>query len=135
VLQAALGRRDAVTVFGADYPTRDGTCVRDYVHVSDLAGAHVQALDAMARGFSGALNLGSESGFTVREVIDATARVTGRGVRATQGERRAGDPPALVASSARAKEVLGWVPSQSSLDAIIGSALQWSRSHPEGYRA
>lgn len=135
VLQAALGRRDAVTVFGTDYPTRDGTCVRDYVHVSDLADAHVRALDAMARGFSGSLNLGSESGFTVREVIDATARVTGRSVRATEGGRRPGDPPGLVASSARAKEILGWSPSQSSLDTIIGSALEWSRLHPDGYQA
>jgi UDP-glucose 4-epimerase len=135
VLQAALGRRDSVTVFGADYPTRDGTCVRDYVHVSDLADAHVQALDAMARGFSGPVNLGSESGFTVREVIDATARVTNREVRAAHGERRPGDPPALVASSARAREVLGWSPSRSSLDTIIDSALEWTRAHPDGYRA
>ncbi|HEX6791928.1 MAG TPA: UDP-glucose 4-epimerase GalE [Candidatus Krumholzibacteria bacterium] len=135
VLDAALGRRDSVTVFGDDYPTRDGTCVRDYVHVSDLAAAHVLALDAMGRGFSGALNLGSENGFTVREVIAATERVTGRPVRAGNGARRPGDPPALVASSARAHEVLGWTQGQSDLDAIIASALAWRMRHPEGYQA
>lgn len=135
VLDAALGRRESVTVFGDDYPTRDGTCVRDYVHVSDLADAHVLALDAMARGFSGSLNLGSESGFTVREVIDATARVTGKGVRVVGGARRAGDPHSLVASSARAKEILGWSPARSALDAIVESALAWRLQHPDGYRA
>ena len=135
VLGAALGRRDAVTVFGDDYPTRDGTCVRDYVHVSDLADAHVLALDAMARGFSGVLNLGSEHGFTVREVIDATERVSGRKVRVENGPRRAGDPPGLVASSRRAVDVLGWSPSHKSLDGIIASALAWHERHPDGYAA
>jgi len=135
VLQAALGHRASVTVFGDDYPTRDGTCVRDYIHVSDLAVAHVLALDATARGFSGSLNLGSEHGFTVREVIDATRRVTGRDVRVENGARRPGDPPALVASSQRAREVLGWSPQTSALDAIIGSALAWHSRHPDGYRA
>ena len=135
VLQAALGRRESVTVFGDDYPTRDGTCVRDYIHVSDLAVAHVLALDAMEKGFSGSLNLGSEHGFTVREVIDATQRVTGRPVRVANGSRRAGDPPALVASSRRAREVLGWSAQSSGLDAIIASALAWHLQNPEGYRA
>ena len=135
VLDAALGRRESVSIFGDDYPTRDGTCVRDYVHVSDLAAAHVLALDAMARGFSGSLNLGSESGFTVREVVAATERVTGRPVRAENAPRRPGDPPALVASSARAHDVLGWTQGQSDLDSIIASALAWRMRHPEGYRA
>jgi UDP-glucose 4-epimerase len=135
VLDAALGARASVTMFGDDYPTRDGTCVRDYVHVSDLASAHVLALDAMTRGFSGALNLGSEHGFTVREVIDATRRVTGRSVRVEAGARRAGDPPALVASSQRAGEVLGWLARRSSLDDIIASALAWRERHPRGYGA
>ena len=124
-----------MTVFGDDYPTRDGTCVRDYVHVSDLAQAHVLALDAMSRGFSGALNLGSEQGFTVREVIDATERVTQRTVRVHKGARRAGDPPALIASSDRAREVLGWSPAQSGLDVILSSALAWRSRHPNGYAA
>jgi UDP-glucose 4-epimerase len=133
VLDAALGRRESVTVFGDDYPTRDGTCVRDYVHVSDLASAHVLALEAMARGFSGALNLGSESGFTVREVIDATTRVTRSSARVENGARRAGDPPALVASSAKAREILGWSPGKSDLETIVASALAWRECHPSGY--
>lgn len=135
VLDAALERRESVTVFGDDYPTRDGTCVRDYVHVSDLAEAHVLALDAMASGFSGALNLGSEHGFTVREVIEATERVTERAVPVKKGERRPGDPPALIASSDRARDVLGWSPAQSSLDAILSSAFAWRSRHPGGYGA
>jgi UDP-glucose 4-epimerase len=135
VLEAALGLRERVTVFGSDYPTRDGTCVRDYIHVSDLADAHVRALGAMATGFSGALNLGSESGFTVREVIAATERVTGRRVAVIDGPRRPGDPPALVASSRRAETTLGWRRRQSALEEIIGSAFEWRRAHPRGYRA
>ncbi|HET6349011.1 MAG TPA: UDP-glucose 4-epimerase GalE [Candidatus Krumholzibacteria bacterium] len=135
VLEAALGRREAVTVFGDDYPTRDGTCVRDYVHVSDLARAHVLALDAMAGGFSGSLNLGSQTGFTVREVIEATRRVTGRDVKTVAGERRPGDPPSLVASSQRAGQVLGWTATHSDLDTIIGSALAWHEKYPRGYHA
>jgi UDP-glucose 4-epimerase len=133
VLEAALGRRASITVYGDDYPTRDGTCVRDYVHVSDLADAHVRALDAMTRGFSGAVNLGSEHGFSVREVIDATARVTGRPVPREGGPRRAGDPPALVASSQLARNVLGWSPAHSRLDDIILSARDWHERHPDGY--
>jgi UDP-glucose 4-epimerase len=135
VLGAALGRRESVSVFGDDYPTRDGTCVRDYVHVSDLALAHVLALDAMERGFSGALNLGSEHGFTVREVVDATRRITGRPVVHELAPRRAGDPPSLVASSRRAREVLQWAPERSTLDDIIASALAWHERHPLGYEA
>jgi UDP-glucose 4-epimerase len=135
VLDAALGRRASVTVFGDDYPTRDGTCVRDYVHVSDLALAHVLALDAMQRGFSGALNLGSEHGFSVREVIEATRRLTGRNLVQENGARRAGDPPSLVASSQRARETLKWSPERSNLDDIIASALAWHERNPQGYRA
>ncbi len=133
VLDAALGTRASVTVFGGDYPTRDGTCLRDYVHVVDLADAHVRALDALARGFGGALNLGSESGFTVLEVIHETERVTGRPVRREVGPRRPGDPPALVASSRLAREVLGWTPRASALESIIASALEWRLAHPRGY--
>jgi UDP-glucose 4-epimerase len=135
ILEAALGRRASVTVFGDDYPTRDGTCVRDYVHVADLALAHVLALEAMERGFSGALNLGSEHGFSVREVIDATGRITGCNVVQENGARRAGDPPSLVASSERAREVLKWSPGHSGLDDIIASALAWHQRHPDGYGA
>ena len=133
VLDAAAGVRPDVTVFGSDYPTRDGTCLRDYIHVVDLADAHVRALDAMQNGFSGALNLGSETGFTVLEVIGACERVTGRSVKRTPGPRRAGDPPALVASSRRAAEVLGWQRRASALDEIIRSAHAWRMRHPGGY--
>lgn len=133
ILEAAAGKRERVTIFGDDYATRDGTCLRDYIHVSDLADAHVRALDAMGRGFSGALNLGSETGFTVREVIEAAARVTGRAIPSRVGARRAGDPPALVASSKRARDVLEWAPRSSALDSIIESAWTWLNAHPGGY--
>lgn len=133
VLDAALGTRISVTVFGDDYETRDGTCLRDYIHVADLADAHVRALDAMANGFSGSLNLGSETGFTVLEVIRAVERVTGRTVRYEVGRRRAGDPPALVASSQHAARVLQWTPSSSDLDEIVRSAHAWRSAHPRGY--
>ena len=133
VLDAALGRRDSITVFGNDYDTRDGTCLRDYIHVSDLADAHVLALDAMARGFSGALNLGSEKGFTVLEVIRAVERVTGRAVRTAMGPRRAGDPAALLASSRAAVETLRWQRRASELDEIVRSAYAWRVAHPRGY--
>lgn len=133
VLDTALGARISVTVFGDDYDTRDGTCLRDYIHVSDLADAHVRALDAMANGFSGSLNLGSETGFTVLEVIRAVERVTGRPVRYEVGRRRAGDPPALVASSRHAARVLQWTPASSDLDEIVRSAHAWRTAHPRGY--
>jgi UDP-glucose 4-epimerase len=133
VLDAALGRRASVTVFGDDYDTRDGTCLRDYVHVSDLAEAHVLALDALAGGFSGALNLGSEVGFTVLEVIRAVERVTGGKVRYDVGPRRPGDPPALVASSRHASTVLKWTRRSSELDEIVRSAHAWRSTHPGGY--
>jgi UDP-glucose 4-epimerase len=135
VLDAALGARESVTIFGDDYATRDGTCVRDYIHVVDLADAHVRALDATASGVSGAFNLGSESGFTVREVVGAVERVTGRSVPVKMGSRRAGDPPALVASSREAARVLGWPGATRDLDAIVDSAHAWRRTHPHGYGA
>ncbi len=135
VLDAALGARASVTVFGNDYATRDGTCLRDYIHVSDLADAHVRALDAMANGFSGALNVGSETGFTVLDVIRAVEHVTGRAIRVEMGRRRPGDPPALVAASREAARVLGWKPRASDLDAIVRSAYAWRVAHPNGYDA
>jgi UDP-glucose 4-epimerase len=133
VLDVALGRRERLSIFGDDYDTRDGTCIRDYIHVVDLADAHVLALDAMDRGFSGSLNLGSEDGFTVKEVVERTEAVTGRPVARTIGGRRPGDPPALQASSKRAREVLQWQPRHSALDDIIRTAYQWRTAHPEGY--
>lgn len=136
ILQAPLGRRTHVTVFGDDYDTPDGTCVRDYIHVSDLADAHFLALEHLRRGgASEVLNLGNGAGFSVREVIAAAKAVVGRPIPVTMAERRAGDPAKLVASSARAKAVLGWEPSRSGLENIIASAWNWHKKHPDGYGA
>ena len=130
VLQAAAGRRGAVTIFGDDYPTRDGTCLRDYVHVLDLAEAHALALAALVDGApSAAYNLGcGGDGFTVREVIDTAARVTGRSIPVTVGARRPGDPATLVAASTRIRRALGWRPRHAALDDIIRSAWTWMTS-------
>ncbi len=135
VLDTAIGVRDRVTVFGDDYDTPDGTCLRDYVHVVDLADAHVRALDAMERGFCGSLNLGSATGFTVMDVIRECERVTGRKIAHEIGPRRPGDPPALVASSARAESILGWTRRSSALSEIVRSAHAWRCAHPGGYGA
>jgi UDP-glucose 4-epimerase len=137
VLRAAQDARHPITVFGNDYPTRDGTCVRDYVHVSDLARAHVLALDALARGqiqFD-TFNLGCGDGYTVKEVIDAAKAVTGREIPVVTGPRRPGDPAVLVASSDRISRTLGWRPHQSSLDDIVGSAWKWERTFSEQHDA
>jgi UDP-glucose 4-epimerase len=127
VLRAARDRRYPITVFGNDYPTRDGTCVRDYIHVSDLARAHVLALEALAREDVRAeiFNLGCGDGYTVKEVIDAARKITGGDIPVNTGPRRAGDPAVLVASSDRITRALGWRPQQSSLDEIVGSAWKW----------
>src|SRR5262245_29137845 len=137
VLKAAEGGAE-LTVFGTDYPTPDGTCVRDYIHVADLADAHLLALDATAptdarTNEALVCNLGSGGGFSVREVLDATAALVGHEVPHTIGPRRDGDPPVLVASADRATEVLGWRPKQPSLEDMIGSALDWRRRNPKGY--
>jgi UDP-glucose 4-epimerase len=131
----AIRRGEPVTIFGDDYPTPDGTCIRDYIHVSDLAAAHLAALtwtEAQPPGFT-AINLGSGSGSSVREVLAVAARVTGRTIPQKIGPRREGDPPVLLASNVRARELLGWAPTQGSLDAIIGSAWAWRTAHPDGY--
>lgn len=134
VLDAALGKREAITIFGADYPTQDGTCIRDYVHVTDLAHAHVLALERLASGGgSGVFNLGNGQGFSVRQVIETAERVVGRPIPVREGARRPGDPAVLVASSERAKEELGWKPAYESLEAIIETAWAWRRAHPEGF--
>jgi UDP-glucose-4-epimerase GalE len=128
VIDAALGRRPPLTVFGNDYPTRDGTCVRDYVHVCDLADAHLAALDALDRGVAvDATNLGSANGFTVLEVLREAETVLGRPVPHTFGPRREGDPAVLLASNQRARELLGWTPRRSTLAAILADA---ARSRP-----
>ena len=126
VLDAASGRREHVTVLGTDYETPDGTCVRDYVHVSDLADAHVKALRHLENGGgSAAFNLGTGHGYSVREVIDTAARITGRKVPVIEGARRPGDPAVLVADAARAREQLTWQPRHSDLDQIIATAWAW----------
>ncbi len=127
ILQAATGQLPEVTVFGDDYPTPDGTCVRDYVHVVDLAQAHILALHALAKGHPSSIyNLGcGGEGFSVKQVIDCARRVTGREIPVRKGSRRAGDPAVLVASSARIVKELGWRPTQQKLDAIVESAWRW----------
>jgi UDP-glucose 4-epimerase len=123
ILSAALGERPHVTVFGRDYATPDGTCIRDYIHVNDLATAHLAALEHLVRGGeSGAFNLGTGHGYSVAEVIAACERVTGRRIPVQYGDRRAGDPPSLVASSERAQRTFGWAPTRSSLETIVRDA-------------
>ncbi|HVS19389.1 MAG TPA: UDP-glucose 4-epimerase GalE [Planctomycetota bacterium] len=134
VLQTALGARAELQIFGDDYDTPDGTCVRDYVHVEDLADAHVRALGALQRGVrSLACNLGTGSGFSVREVIEAARAVTGREVQARVVARRAGDPPRLVSGGTRARDLLGWVPRRAALSDIVGDAWNFLVRHPDGY--
>lgn len=134
VLQVALGQRAHISVFGDDYPTEDGTCIRDYIHVSDLADAHLLALDRLRNdGESGIFNLGSGQGYSVKQVIDVARKVTGHEIPAKYEPRRAGDPAALVASSARARQELGWAPRRDRLEDIIASAWQWHSQHPKGY--
>jgi UDP-glucose 4-epimerase len=129
---AALGTRPKLTVFGTDYPTADGTAVRDYVHVSDLADAHLRVLERLEHG-SVRYNVGNGAGYSVREVIDAVARVAGRTVPHALGPRRAGDPAVLVASSARLRSETGWVPRFAALDDIVRTAWTWHHEHPGGY--
>lgn len=134
IIQAAQGKRPAISVFGDDYPTADGTCVRDYIHVSDLADAHVLAVQhLLAGGESDMFNLGNGQGFSVKEVIAKVQEVTGRSFPVEISPRRAGDPAVLIASSDKARKVLGWNPSRNQLDDIIASAWGWHEQHPDGY--
>ena len=135
VLAAAMGKREAVEVYGTDYPTADGTAIRDYVHVIDIADAHLRALDVKLDSDAPlAMNLGTGTGRSVREVVEAARRVTGRPVPVAEKPRRPGDPPELVAAVARAKTVLGWHAEHSSLEEILSSAWRWHQAHPHGYR-
>jgi UDP-glucose 4-epimerase len=135
VLAAALGKRDALEVYGTDYPTADGTAVRDYVHVADIADAHLCALDVELEGNAAvAVNLGTGTGRSVRAVVEAARRVTGRAVPTVERPRRPGDPPELVAAVGRAATLLGWRASHSSLEEILSSAWRWHQAHPQGYR-
>lgn len=134
IIHAAQGKRPSISVFGEDYPTSDGTCVRDYIHVSDLADAHVLAVQHLLRGGeSDVFNLGNGQGFSVKEVIAKVKEVTGRDFPVEISPRRAGDPAVLIASSDKARNVLGWKPSRDQLGDIIASAWAWHEQHPDGY--
>lgn len=136
VLQVAAGKRKSVSIFGTDYPTADGTCIRDYIHVSDLASAHLLALDKLASANAPKqliYNLGNGRGFSVREVIEAARRVTREPIPAIESPRRAGDPAVLVASSAKIRQELNWQPGCPALESIIGSAWEWFQRNPNGY--
>lgn len=134
VLETALGKRSEIAVFGSDYPTHDGTCIRDYIHVSDLADAHLLAVDYLRKdGASEICNLGSGNGFSVLEVIRTAERVTGLTIPTALRDRRAGDPAVLIASAGKAKAVLGWQPKRDNMEMIIESAWRWHQAHPDGY--
>ena len=136
VLKVALGKRDSVEIFGTDYPTADGTAIRDYIHVEDLARAHLLSLEAAGEAKPGehrVYNLGNGAGFSVREVVETARRVTGRTLKVVEAPRRAGDPPVLVASSKKIREELGWVPEKPDLEDIISDAWEWMLKHPHGY--
>jgi UDP-glucose 4-epimerase len=128
ILDAAIGHREDIKIFGTDYDTPDGTCIRDYIHVTDLADAHLKALKYLeAGGKSQVLNLGNGNGFSVREVIDTAQNVTGKEIKVTETDRRQGDPPILVGSSQRARELLGWKPKYDDLSQIISTAWRWHK--------
>ena len=135
ILKVPNNQRENITIFGDDYDTKDGTCVRDYIHVTDLAQAHILAVKyLMNGGESNIFNLGNGVGFTVKEVIEVARKVTGHPIPAVMAERRAGDPAKLIASSAKAIEVLGWKPQYADLETIIASAWKWHSTHPNGYK-
>jgi UDP-glucose 4-epimerase len=131
--QVALGVRQHIAIFGTDYSTPDGTCIRDYVHVSDLAAAHLLVLEALKEKPRLIYNLGNGRGFSVREVIDTVRKITGHAIPAQESPRRSGDPAVLVASSDKIKTELGWRPEYADLESIVRSAWDWRRAHPNGY--
>lgn len=135
VLEVAAGKREQIAVFGDDYPTPDGTAIRDYVHVLDLADAHVLALEALGEGDERYYNLGSGQGYSVREVIDLCRSVTGAAIPEVVAPRRAGDPPRLVADASLVKRELGWEPRHDDLAAMVASAWAWRQRHPDGYES
>lgn len=135
ILRVPLGQVDHIGIFGTDYPTPDGTCIRDYIHIYDLAAAHLLALEALDKNTRLIYNLGNGKGFSIREVIEVARKVTSHPIPAIESPRRPGDPAILVASSDRIRNELGWKPKYSSLEDIIGSAWEWHRTHPNGYAA
>jgi len=135
ILQVPAGKREFISIFGTDYATEDGTCVRDYIHVTDLAQAHIKAVEyLMEGGHSEIFNLGNGVGFSVRQVIDTARKVTGLPIPEKEEARRPGDPDVLIASSDKARELLGWKPEHDSLEDIIATAWNWHRRNPDGYR-
>jgi UDP-glucose 4-epimerase len=132
-LQVALGVRKEMAIYGTDYPTPDGTCVRDYIHVSDLAAAHLLVLQALQQNPRLIYNLGNGRGFSVREVIETARKVTGHAIPARESPRRPGDPAELVASSEKIRRELGWTPQYPDLESIVRSAWDWRKAHPNGY--
>jgi UDP-glucose 4-epimerase len=133
VLQVALGQRESISIFGDDYPTPDGTCVRDYVHVEDLAAAHLAALERLESGKAINVNLGTGRGYSVRQVIDACRQITGHSIPTVTAPRRAGDPPELIADSRLARELLDWTPKYATIESIVETAWRWHKAHPRGY--
>ncbi|MCC6905014.1 MAG: UDP-glucose 4-epimerase, partial [Anaerolineae bacterium] len=133
VLQVALGQRESIAVFGTDYPTPDGTCIRDYIHIEDLASAHVLAFAGLDERAAATYNLGNGRGYSIREVIDVAREVTGHSIPAAESARRPGDAPRLVACADRASAELGWEPRIPELGRIISTAWAWHQTHPQGY--
>jgi len=134
IIQAAMGKRDSIKVFGTDYPTPDGTCVRDYIHIEDLCKAHLLALDKLDDEYELVYNLGNGKGYSVREVIDTVKQVSGRDFKVVETDRRPGDPPVLTADATKAKNELGWRTDYPELEKIVQSAWKWHNNHPDGYR-
>ena len=134
VLQIALGQAESATIYGTDYPTPDGTCIRDYIHIADLVSAHILALGALEKRDKMIYNLGSGNGFSVREVIETARKVTGHAIPAVESPRRPGDPARLVASPQKIKDELGWDPTHTNMDDILSSAWEWHKSNPNGYK-
>jgi UDP-glucose 4-epimerase len=136
ILQVPNKQREAISIYGEDYPTTDGTCIRDYIHVTDLAQAHILAVDYLMKGNeSNIFNLGNGVGFSVKEVIETARKVTNDPIKEVLAPRRAGDPAVLIASSEKAKNVLGWKPQHAELEEIIASAWNWHKNHPNGYKS
>ena len=134
ILQTALGKREELSIFGTDYPTEDGTCIRDYVHVCDLSSAHILALQFLDDGGrSEVFNLGNGQGFSVQQILSVAEKVVGKPIPTRRAERRPGDPAVLVASAQKAIDVLGWRPSFTDIDRIVESAWNWHKNHPDGY--
>lgn len=133
VIQVALGKRKQINIFGTDYPTKDGTCIRDYIHVLDLAEAHILGIKNLEEHFTGKYNLGNGEGFSVLEVVNTVSKISGCNIPKIESPRRKGDPAVLIASSELAKQELGWKPEYNSLEMIVQSAWEWHRRHPDGY--